>query len=53
MPVWKVNSVIDGNVPYLAGKDGCYMQSDVADCKNVALNRLDGDMTLPENFGPA
>ena len=25
-----VNSVINGNVPYLAGKDGCYMQSSVA-----------------------
>ena len=25
-----VNSVITENVPYLAGKDGCYMQSSVA-----------------------
>ena len=25
-----VNSVINGNVPYLASKDGCYMQSSVA-----------------------
>ena len=25
-----VNSVINGNVPYLACKDGCYMQSSVA-----------------------
>ena len=27
------------------------MQSAV--CKNVGLNRLDGDMTSPENFGQA
>ena len=25
----KVNSVINGNVPYLACKDGCYMQSSI------------------------
>ena len=25
-----VNSVINGNMPYLASKDGCYMQSCVA-----------------------
>ena len=26
----KINGVIDGKVPYLVGKDGCYMQSAVA-----------------------
>ena len=49
-----VNSVINGNVPYLASKDGCYMQSSVAlFFSNIALNLLDGDVTSPENFGLA
>ena len=48
-----VNSVINGK-RYLAGKDGCYMQSSVAlFVLNIALNRLDGDVTSPENFGLA
>ena len=50
----KVNSVIDGKHVLFSG-NGPLLHAVCCHsvCKNVTLNRLDGDMTSPENFGPA